>query len=699
MKNKFLKIFFPAIVMTSCNSVIPSLPNLDIQKVIHSADVHRNVCLNAETVPLYQGNGRWGCCYGALGLHDRPDVSNKYGKTQWMHLQHYVRAKFNADYLLPLAKIYWDKTPDHINNYFQHQSFYDGIVCTQFESGENKLKTTTWFDPVDRDVAGIKIELDGTASDIILDPFREMVIHYDQKLAQSSKISNQSDVWRIDITIEDKTSTLYVKTNAKVQNENNTLRISLHQGENNILISFNQPVTTSIAGSLEQTKRWWHETWSTSGLLVIPDTVAQTMWVRSMAQILSTFRDGDLGIPPPCGLSGNAWPFNFPGDSEFSHPVLLFTGNINVAKSRVEYWANAIDGLKSYTKKLFHTNVEGIACPHVYPYGDFQGFLDPEPPNRFYYDHFGSGFLAKMAHQTAIFVNDDVWSNQYALPLIRETAEFYKSICTKRDDGLWDIFVFPSSGMDENGGMNQKNYLCDSYAAQYCFQLAIEYGLDRDGIYRQLVNNLAFPILLSPKGVYYTCEGSGEEDYGKQKHPPQLIPLAFLPVDAIMSEPSRKAYELRYEITSGAKEPNFAGWTLQKFLLAGSRYGNIQEWLKDWNNLPKAGLVDPEWIQEYESSKAYSSSYYISSTGLIAQSLINNLICDWYGKLEIAKCNPWTGKVFVKNIHSGLGVIIDGTIEWKSADLYLTAWKDTEFEINDKTIKLRKGEKSNFKMP
>ena len=90
-------------------------------------------------------------------------------------------------------------------------------------------------------------------------------------------------------------------------------------------------------------------------------------------------------------------------------------------------------------------------------------------------------------------------------------------------------------------------------------------------------------------------------------------------------------------------------------------------------------------------------SYYISSNGLIAQSLINNLICDWYGKLEIAKCNPWSGKVFVKNIHSKLGVVIDGTIEGKSAELQLTAWKDTEFEMNGKTIKLKNGEKSNFK--
>jgi len=190
LKSSFRKIFFPAIVLVSCNPAMQTSQNPDIQNAVNSADVYRNVCRNVETVSLYQGNGRWGCSYGALGLHDHPDEINKYGKTQWMHAQHFVRAKFNADYLLPLAKIYWEKTPENINNYTQHQSFYDGTICTQFESGGNKIKTATWFDPVDRDVAGIKIELNGTTSDIILDPFSEMIVHYQQNLVQTTKIKH-----------------------------------------------------------------------------------------------------------------------------------------------------------------------------------------------------------------------------------------------------------------------------------------------------------------------------------------------------------------------------------------------------------------------------------------------------------------------------------------------------------------------------
>jgi len=58
--------------------------------------------------------------------------------------------------------------------------------------------------------------------------------------------------------------------------------------------------------------------------------------------------------------------------------------------------------------------------------------------------------------------------------------------------------------------------------------------------------------------------------------------------------------------------------------------------------------------------------------------------------MEIAKCNPWSGKIFIKNIYSKLGVVISGTIEGKRAKLFLKAWKDTIFDLNGKTIKMKK---------
>jgi Trehalose and maltose hydrolases (possible phosphorylases) len=483
---------------------------------------------------------------------------------------------------------------------------------------------------------------------------------------------------------------MYVKTNADVKLENNYLRFQLHEGKNEILISVNEPIRISNAQSLDETIQWWHDKWLNTGFLMIPDPQAQNMWVRSMAMFLASYNADGAGLSPPCGYTGNGWPFAFPQDISYVHPMLLATGNIDIAKSWIEHFSSGLDGMKEYTKRL--TGANGILSPWVFPYNDFNGYHNPAPPNMYYYQIHNSGYLARMANETAIFVNDDDWTKKFAIPLIRETAEFYKSISEKEKDGLWHLFLIPSMGQDEGGGINQKDYLCALYSAKYCFQLAIEYGLDTDGGFRQVLDRLAFQNLLSPRGFYYTCLGSGSTDFGKQKHPIQLNAWAYLPVDSKMSEPSRNAYDLRYEITADANKLTFHGWTLGTFLLAGSRYGNTREWLKDWDNLRKSDYVDAEWIQIYESSRSYGASFYNTTNGLVAQSLLNNLICDWYGNLEIAKCNPWQGDIYLNNIYSKLGVVVDGLINGRSAQLRLKAWKDTEFELNGEIIKLKKGE-------
>jgi hypothetical protein len=410
-----------------------------------------------------------------------------------------------------------------------------------------------------------------------------------------------------------------------------------------------------------------------------------------MAQFLESCNNDGDGTSPPCGYTGNNWPFYFPQDlSIFLSPVLLSTGNIDIVKSWAERFSSELEGMKDYTKRLLGAN--GIFVPWVYPYDGFNGYHNPVPPNQYYYEIHNSGYLARMAYETAIFVNDDDWTKKHAIPIIKETAEFYKSISTKEKDGFWHLFVIPSMGQDEMGGANQKDYLCALYSAKYCFQSAIKYGLDTDGSYQEILDGLAFPVLLSPQNISYSCQGSGAKDFVNEKHPVQLNALAYLPVDSKMSDPSKNAYEIRYDITANAKKPYFYGFTLGTFLLADSRYGNTQEWTKDWDNLRKSDLVDDEWIQIYETSGDHDASYYTITNGLVAQSLLNNLICDWYGKLEIAKCNPWEGDIYLKNIYSKLGVVIEGKINGKNAQIHLKAWKDTEFELNGEIVKMKKGE-------
>ncbi len=671
------------------------LENINIPAVVSSANIERVVYPDNAVINLYQGNGRFGCSYGPLGLHIHPskaDQLSKYGKTQFMHLDNWVRAKYGADYLIPFAKIYWEKEPINITNYKQSQSFYDGTIVTHFDDSENKITLKTWFDPIEKDLAGFTVDVEGNPSDIILDPSETFGVHYNQQLVQVAKVTGELGLWKIATACLNLKSVIYLKTNAKVELHGSKLHIKLHRGENEIQISVNKPISVTTAKSIERNTLWWHSKWKKSGMLVLPEPNAQKMWVRSMAQFLSTYSDGGFGFPPPMGFTGNGWPFSFPQDISFIQPVLLSTGNISISKVWVEYLASEISGMKDYTKRLL--SVDGVLLPWVFPYGKFEGYHFPAPPNKYYYEIHNSGYLARMAYETAIYINDDKWKLKYAQPIVKETALFYKNICSKGKDNLWHLIVKPSMGQDEMGGENQSDYLCALYSAKYCFQKAIEYHLDEDGAYKAILKDgLAFPSLLSEKGYYFTSKGSGATDFGKQKHPVQLNDLAYLPISKDINNASSIAYEYRYDLTQHANKPFFFGWTLGAFLLAGSRIGNMEEWKKDWGNLLKSEYVDADWIQVYETSAVYNASYYTTTNGLITQSLINNIISDWFGKLEIAKCIPWKGKVAFVNIMSLLGVKMSGEINGDSAKVVLTAWKNCSFELFNEKIVLKKGDR------
>ncbi len=712
-------IFFliMTIFMINCNSSNYqkiSKPK-DINTITSRGDISRSAFKDAAQIPLYQGNGRFGCLYGQLGLHHSPVSIGKFGKygvTQFMHYGHFFRGKYNNDYLLPLARIYWENEPQDITSYNQHQSFYDGTITTSFSFGENSITVTTWFDPVDRNIAGYKIDVKGNGPNIIVAPLTTIKAHYGQTVNQQYSGKILENTWQGTIQANETTTDFVIKTDSQLDENDSGIAITLHEGENTILLSVNGEINKSANQSLTDTQSWWNETWQNHGWVDINDNAAQKIWVRSIAYFLSSFNDDGIGLAPPCGLAGNLWPFAFPQDLSYIFPVFLSTGHLDIAKSMIEYYANRIEGNKAYTKRLFKTeiingkvypakpnsttSVDGVFCPWVYPYGDFENFHYPTPPNRCMYEIHNTGYLSRMAFETSVALNNPEWSKTYAEPLISETALFYKSICTKEADGYWHIFITPAMGQDEMGGINQKDYLDALYGAQYCFQKAVECGLDPDGEYQQILKDgLAFPTLVSPQGYYFTCEGQTLSQFGTQKHPPQLNALAFLPVGKV-NDVVKTSYNLRYELTDKASTPFFWGWTMGEFLLAGSRMGDVEGWKKDWDNVFKADYMDPDYIQIYESSKKWYGSFYITTHGLFAQTLIENIVSTWNDELAIGHCMPWE-KVRFGQIHTQLGVDVSGKIENNRADLVLKAWKDTEFRLNGKEYVLKKGQTQSVK--
>ena len=667
----------------------------DIKKIIGRGDIFRKAPPVAGNpwIALYQGNGRLGSCVGPYGLHVAPSKKTEYalhGATRFTHMKHYVRGRFNADYLLPAGFLYWENEPTLVTAYKQHQSFYDGTVTTKFTSSDFSVTVTNWIDVVNKDLAGYTLDVKGNCPPIILEIPRRLAAMYEQQLDIAVEDGLEKDIYKADIRCLNTHSTLQVKSNTSLEKVNEGLKLQPKQGRNFILVAVNGDIDVTAQQSLQQTKNGWHKTWNNSGWLDLPDEDAQKVWVRSLAYTLYSHNDDGFGCSPPTGLVGNGWPFPFPFDSGCRHLLLLMTGQTDTARRWIEYWHSRFDGLKVYTKRLMKS--DGIFMPHVFPYGKAEDYHTPEVPNHYYYPIYNTALMVRLADQTAVMVNDPAWTKTYAAPLIKEAAIFYSSHLKKEDDGLWHMHIIPSISLDESGSTSKPDYVSGLISAQYVLQKAIEYGMDEKGDMKAILKDgLAYKPLLAENGMYYNHIGLGPEAFSKQKHPDQLFPLIHTPLGQTLDAPHKKAHELRYDIASEAKKPRFLGHTLGEFILASARTHNPEAWSKDWSMILPAKYIDPDLVQFYEST-GNTLAFYVTTHGLFAQALLETTVSTWWDRLDLGACIPWKGKLRFGNIRTLTGVTVSGEIENGSGQATLHAWKDTSFTCGGERFTMKKGE-------
>jgi hypothetical protein len=682
----------------SCCRLSAADETVDIAKLIARGDVQRTRAPTngAIWVPMYQGNGRFGACFGPYGFQPLAKSQNytiPSPPTGLTHLKHWVRARFNADYLLPIGAIHWEQEPQNVQEYQQHQSFYDGTVRTRFRTDGCRVDMLSWFDPAHRDTAVFRLDVEGDCPAILFEPFapdKPFKFKYEQKLEQSFSAAVQGDTWKGELHCLDRRTPISVRTSAKLDALPQGVKITLKPGRNDIFLTVGTDTVASAEESLRATKDFWHGLWQNSGWLDLPDENAHKVWVRSLAYINSSHNDDGIGCSPPNGLSGVAWPFPFPFDSGCRHPLLLWTGRLDVAKAWLEYWHSRSDGLKNNTRRFWH--IDGIMLPHVFPYGPSENYHDPLPPSRLHYPIYNAGHLARIAHQTAVMVNDPQWTRRIALPLIEGAARFYLGFAKKGHDGLWHFTISPSIGLDERGGSDQPDYLCTLVSAEYAFRTAIAYGLDADGRMQAILNDgIAYKSLLAPEGMYYGNAGSGAKEFGLQKHPDQFAALVHIPLGHEADAPTKRSYQMRYEITKDASKPWFIGHTGGEFLLAGTRLHDPAGWRKDWSGFVPSEYCDPDHIQFYESS-GRAKLFYVTNHGLVAQALLETVVSTWWNRLDLAACVPWPGTVRFGNIRTLLGVTVSGEATDGRGHAMLKAWKDTSLPYQGRTITLKQGE-------
>lgn len=687
---------------------------MSIEKAIQRGNIVTVDRMGAPGVGRYLGNGRFGAVISDTGLNRHPQRAGEnenQGRSQYMHMGHWGRFSFyseytdkhtTADYIVPMFQVYWENEEVFSGTAAQRQDFYNGVLETELEfaaDGKKGIaKILNWFDMDNKNMAGIRIELSEGQMPIIisaLTEFNPYPILWKRPVCQKTSIGKLGENWHITLTCTETSnslaSTVYFRTDAETQACEDGLRILAKKGIVELFISYGEPVKEEDIGqSLHRSAQRWHELWENNGWFDFPDEKGQKMWVRSMAYLLSTFSDDFGSFQPASGLTGNMFPFNFVQDMEYVCPALLMTGHTHIVKRWVEKFAAMIVEMRQYAKRLW-PEAKGIYPPWELPYGEVQGYHEPYVPIVYCYEPHNAGYLCRMAAEASEYEDDQEWTERFVYPLISELCLFYQSLCRKEEDGYFHFAIQPCVGQDEAGGRNKKDYLCILYSARYCFQKAVEYGIDPEGCYeRLLADGLPFQELMSEEGIYHTCPGA--DDFGRQKHPVQLNGLAYFPLEREPMEWERKAYQWRYKLTSRAKEPCFFGWTLGEFLLAGSNLGDAQGWQQDWNAIGKADYTDEQWVQIYESSGASEKSFYTTTHGLILQSLMRNYVNDYWGQLQAGACRVYKEAVSFGNINTRLGVRVSGTIDTESAALELSAWKDCSFSVNGKQVNMMKDE-------
>lgn len=711
MNKAFILLLFTLLSIAATARTDKSLAD-----IIRRGNIIATTYDQTEEAGCYLGNGRMGAVFAGLGLnlsHEQQKTLDT-GQSQFSHLLHWGRFRFNsaiekhettADYLLPLFKMYWEKQPENLSDYRQEHDLYDGLLTTQFASGGQHVKLTNWIDMQNKDLAGIHIELSEGVMPIKVSSFAEFIAYwfvFRDKVHQDVTVSREADNYVLTIkcreAIMNAESKVYFYTNAPVEICPDGLRILASKGKNDVFVSYGKPVTAADRKhSLSRTRNLWHKKWQQTGWMSFPDDNAQKLYMRSMAYMLSSHDDFQTRlIQPTNGLTGNVFPFHFIQDLGYIAPALQMTGHTDIVKNWIEKFADEIPAYQRYARQLW-PDTEGIYPPWELPFGSVEGYHSPNVPVAYCYEPHNPAYLARMASEVAEILNDRAWAERYAYPLIREVCKFYLSACKKGDDNLWHLSWYPSIGQDEAGGRNKSDYLCSLYSAQYTFLTAIGIGLDTDGRMAAILNDgLAFPSLASSRGTLHTCHGA--DDFGRQKHPVQLDGVAYFPRIQAPWTPEKKAYELRHDITQDARRPFFTGWTLSEFLLAGSNLGNVEGWQYDWSLLDKSGNTDSRWIQVYETCRKSDSSFYITTHGMLMQSLIRNYVNDYWNRLDIAACPVFPGKVSFGNIHTRLGVSVSGTTYNGHSVITLHALRDCTFTLANQEITMKKGEKRTFNL-
>jgi len=697
----FLLLFFSLIANTF------SASNDNVANIVRKSNVVYDAAFfqtGISTVPLYVANGIIGGCFDHMGFQSMPYTGAPEGRTHLGYIGNYGASPRGNHIQFPLLYInarFADNSSIYnlvdAKNYRQELDLFTGRLTTTYNLfGETKIVALAHQTTPNLFLYSIYRNANHPDKNIVLEIECETskCQNNDTKTSKVSPVKLTFDLKNNEarvVSTTDLSETTWTVScsNAEFLREGTKLIVKLKNGTSDIRILVHRPdidnsssLNANYEDLVQRHTAVWEKEWKQSWVN-LPEDRIQKIWTRMRYYSLCNFPLIAEKPMIPTGLNSNIWGFTFPQDVYYVAENLPRMGNFERAEKAIQYWLEVLPDVRKYCKRI--VGVEGAFYPWTPPYTDWDNFEKEKVVSPDSYELHNPAYVAAIVWHYYKYSGDTAFLKKY-YPIIRDVFEYYKNISTKNEYGTYDIFHAKARGQDEHSSTdgNLKNLLCASFSAEYVAGLVVQASaITGDTLWLSVAKDMKTmgmnrANIKRENGIYSTYEGDNRP-MGKQKHPVQLNPIAYLPMPDLVSEnsPTRKAWENRYLLTGNATKPLTYGWTLGEFFLASCRMKSPEDARKDLDAIQPCHGADPMWIQFYESSFwerwHVSKSYYFPMMALYQQGITDMLVQDWRGYTDLLACiHPdWEKSSFAfKGIRTLGGAEISGT--WNKRKFVIT---------------------------
>jgi len=600
----------------------------------------------------------------------RPKV---VGQLLLHNLYHHVHGNFGMDFAAPIGRLIIDHWAQQhkalsvasICDYHQELDIFDGVLETHIACNDgHEFEQEQFFSQMHKNLFSARIRNTGSKSHKVTLRF-EPILAYDLDFEQTLRAeatlqcTDESLRWRVDTGSVTTWLEFWmqVSPNASVrQLEQSFATVIEPGGECTIwmIVMSDLEVTNPIEKIQEifdfvfeqgfdavsqAHKSWWTDFWSES-LLALPECALdlQKIWLRGNYYLGQNFLDSKIPHPPPAfGFAATATPSFSPEGVLLSYQNLLTANHLRHASFNAAFWFDISPNAQNYCQQILRRT--GAAYPWIPPLFDWSDYHLGGVPNKLFYQHHTQALVGRLIHDYSRFSGEQGFLAERAYPIIRELAQFYRSILSvDLRSEQYEIRFTPSQSQDEYAPPHQNNYFDCLLAAQYTIQTAYDcaVALQQDEqLCQQWLQILAagFAYAKLSHGDHYSVYEGDPRQATDQQSPVQLNPVYLLSVPDLADAPQiLSSYHRRYQICSLHQSGTTAFSCLGSFLLSSCRLRNIPGFLLDFDQIKQHGVFDPDFIQTFQGSE--ERPYFMPTQGLVMEAITECFVQWWKGVLE-----------------------------------------------------------------